>query len=72
MSLLKKVDPKRLKEIEEDMAELDATAKKQPKLATDKKPSKMGPCPNCNGTGLDGDVLCKNCEGSGNVLLDAD
>lgn len=59
--------------IEKDVKDIDeaATAKEvkpeakpAPKLATEK----FGPCPDCDGTGLQGDALCSTCGGSGQTL----
>lgn len=59
--------------IEKDVKDIDeaakpkAEAKPAPKLAAD-KPEHFGPCPDCDGTGLQGDALCASCGGSGQTL----
>ncbi len=55
--------------ITKDIEEMDAKDKsKQTKLAVeDPAPKAKVACTVCGGTGLDGEVLCKPCEGSGTV-----
>jgi len=56
--------------IAKDIDELDAKDDKKPvatkPLAVEKTEPKTS-CTNCGGTGLDGEVLCATCEGSGLV-----
>ena len=59
--------------IEKDVKAIDEDAKPkkgEPKLAAEepKEASSFVDCPECQGTGLDGEVLCANCGGSGKVL----
>ncbi len=57
--------------VERDMKEMDEDSKKQtkaePKLAQE-EPEHFEDCKNCQGTGLDGEVLCAVCAGSGKAL----
>ncbi len=62
--------------IEKDVKELDdevkepKRAKAEPQLAQE-EPEHFADCVNCHGTGLDGEVLCAVCAGSGKALPSA-
>lgn len=49
--------------IDKDMREIDDSVKKPAK-----KEEHFVECPDCNGSGLQGDSLCARCSGSGKVL----
>ncbi len=53
--------------IDKDVKEIDETAKK-PAAKAEPKVEHFEECTHCQGSGLDGEVLCAVCGGSGQVL----
>ena len=69
--LKRKIDPKMAEEIAKDIESIDAKPEvaPAPKPVPKTEPEHFGPCPDCNGTGLqDSQTHCPTCAGSGKSL----